>query len=132
MFGFLFTRRQMNSFQSCPTGFESKDLRASGQVSMEVRSYHEILLLTLKAWESLERRIFANAWLVCGYFNEDHMKHFADRNDEGSDITDAKEDIDTFGCCGKGPWTPQRCTFYEWQVKDMNCIVIHVVVTIVM
>eukprot|EP00438_Fugacium_kawagutii_P000076 Skav218690 [mRNA] locus=scaffold1346:8132:10149:+ [translate_table: standard] len=72
----------------------------------EVRGYPEILLLTLRAWHSLERRIFQAAWLACGYFSQSHMSRY---NDEGADIsnltleTAGKELSDMFDVCGRAP-----------------------------
>lgn len=87
----------------------------------EVRSYPEILTLTVRAWCSLERRIFQAAWLACGYFSQSHMSRY---NDEGADISNltaenaGKELSDMFDVCGRHPWSCQRCTRYEWQIQD--------------
>ena len=104
------------------SGFETKDLRASGQVLQEVRGYTDILNMTLAAWESLERRIFQAAWISCGYFDSNHMLRF-DSSEEGlnvKDLTQKKAETelsDIFSVCGDS-WTPQRCTRFEWQLKD--------------
>ncbi len=46
-----------------PAGFENLALRSSGQVAAEVKSYRDILELTLKAWKSLD---YTTRWLLHG------------------------------------------------------------------
>ncbi len=78
--------------------------------------------MTQRAWESLERSVFQAAWVACGYFDYGHMAKFdkqVDANELNMDM--AKEKLaDVFTVCGKGPFTPQRCTRYEWQLQDMG------------
>lgn len=101
-------------------GFETLDLRASGQVAQQVKAYKDVMSLTLAAWQSLERSIFQAAWLVCGFFPQEHFAMF----DSNLDLAEMGEDRckeklqDAFTVCGKGPWSPQRCTCYEWQLQD--------------
>ena len=101
-------------------GFEEKDLRACGQVRQEVRSYKEVLDLTLRAWRNLDRGVFQAAWVACGYFDYAHMAQFDDKLDVTAHTQSTAANVlaDAFSCCGRGHWSPQRCTKYEWQLQD--------------
>lgn len=96
--------------------FSQVDMRASGQLAKAVKSWPEVIDLTLESWKSLPRNVFVSAWLLCGFFDEEHFRQFV-----GADsvtLAEAKatlhEDFGEFGLQG----TPQRCTAFEWQVQD--------------
>lgn len=104
-------------------GFEELDLRSSGQVATQVRSYIDLLKLTLAAWETMDRAVFQAAWVSCGYFDYNHMKKF-DKTIKATelDLSHARATLDdAFSICGKGPFSPQRCTRFEWQWQDGLC-----------
>eukprot|EP00438_Fugacium_kawagutii_P017349 Skav229819 [mRNA] locus=scaffold567:437535:446872:- [translate_table: standard] len=68
----------------------------------------------------MERSIFQAAWLVCGYFPKEHFSIYdTSLNPADMDVKKCEEKLsDAFAICGKGPWSPQRCTVYEWQLQE--------------
>ena len=56
--------------------FHEVDLRSSGHLHQEVLPWVEIVKMTYKAWTRMDRRIFQSAWLLCGYFSEEHMSRW--------------------------------------------------------
>jgi len=82
----------------------------------------EVIEMTVKAWASLERSVFQAAWVACGYFTYADLAKFDKEVDPSMlNFDQAKEEVsDVFTVCGKGPFTPQRCTRYEWQLQDMG------------
>lgn len=121
MFGPRYLFRDQDNYHS--PGFEDLPLRASGQPDVKVKSTLEILELTLKAWQSLPRSVFAAAWISCGYVSAEDMAVFDPNGSEPLQkmtIEEANAFLsDMFSEYGKH-WTPQRCTTYEWQVEDSN------------
>ncbi len=114
-------RRDLESCQMVPDlrarpKFSQVDMRASGQLVKAVKSWPEIIDLTLESWKALPRRIFVSAWLLCGYFDEQHFRDFvgADSVTLAEAQATLHEDFGEFGLKG----TPQRCTAFEWQVQD--------------
>lgn len=53
--------------------FHELELRASGQVKREVSDWSRIIDISLQAWQSMERKVFQSAWVVCGYVHPDAM-----------------------------------------------------------
>ena len=92
-------------------------IRASGQVASEVTSYTEILELTLKAWKGMSFQTLAAAWVACGYIGESsiNLQTPAGRQNLVEKAQTLLSDL--FSPYGKD-WSPQRCTCYEWQIKD--------------
>lgn len=98
--------------------FEDVSMRASGQLVREVKSWLEIVHISLEAWRQLDRRIFQSAWMLCGYFGEDHMAKF-----QGEDVAtvltfaDATKLLSAVGPLKGFQGTPQRCVAFEWQIQ---------------
>ena len=100
-----------------PAGFENLALRSSGQVAAEVKSYRDILELTLKAWKSLDYNTLAAAWVSCGYMDYRHMDAYNAASAREL-VQDAQTQLsDLFSPLGRD-WSPQRCLSYEWQIQD--------------
>ncbi|CAK9022189.1 unnamed protein product [Durusdinium trenchii] len=96
--------------------YHEVDLRACGQLVRTADNWEGVVNLTLGAWESMPRRVFSSAWLVCGYFDQSHFQNFLGA--EVLTIEEAKSLLcDSFAEYGLAS-TPQRCTRYEWQIQD--------------
>ena len=86
----------------------------AGQLEVEAAKWLDVVQLSFDAWVSLEPKIFQSAWISCGYMSaEDFPPNPAA---PPPSIQDAREALDVFGRLGGG--TPQRCTRFEWQIKD--------------
>ncbi|CAK9116427.1 unnamed protein product [Durusdinium trenchii] len=98
--------------------FHELDVRPSGQLSYAVRSWGEILQLTLDAWNSLDPKVHQAAWLACGYMDPDHFRQFTSGDFTPLEMKEVKATLsDAFGDMGFSS-SPQRCTQLEWQVQE--------------
>ncbi|CAK9114704.1 Uncharacterized protein (Fragment), partial [Durusdinium trenchii] len=95
--------------------FEEVSMRASGQLVREVKSWLSVVNLSLDAWRQLDQKVFQSAWLLCGYFGEEHFAKYQGSGVSSVTFDDAMKILSSpFGPL-KG--TPQRCTVFEWQVQ---------------
>ncbi|CAL1164996.1 unnamed protein product [Cladocopium goreaui] len=103
--------------------YHEMPIRSSGlgtvqirQLEVEAAKWLGVVQLSFDAWVSLEPKIFQSAWISCGYMSaEDFPPNPAA---PPPSIQDAREALDVFGRLGGG--TPQRCTRFEWQIKDTD------------
>jgi len=86
----------------------------AGQVEIQVPHWKDIIQISFHAWMSLGRRVFQSAWIACGYATWDDMPK--DVSENPISVQDARQVLDVFGKLGGG--SPQRCTCFEWQIKD--------------
>ena len=98
-------------------GYETLDLRPSGQPDVRVRDYSEVLETTLKCWQSLPTSLFQSAWVVCGYVEPSHFDGLGGRVFSMADATKILNPSGVFQACGIRS-SPQRCQAYEWQIED--------------
>ncbi|CAJ1437547.1 unnamed protein product [Effrenium voratum] len=122
-------RRQIRKLDLCSVGmtadlrarkaFQEMDLRSSGHVYMSVKGWSEVVDMTLEAWNSLERKVFQSAWLLCGLFDWPHMQRFAINENTPVITLDHAQALlhDEFAKYGLAS-TPQRCTTFEWQIQE--------------
>lgn len=100
-------------------GYETLDLKASGQVAASVKPVIDIIKISYDAWRELDRRVFIAAWMITGYFSADHFPQDTSA-EQVEHMEHAKTIIDPcglFDTCSIDP-TPQMCTRYEWQIED--------------
>lgn len=94
-------------------------LRPNGQVENSVKSYTEILQITLRAWQTLPTSLFQSAWIVCGYVSQDHFENLGGKCFQLSEAQGLLDPTGLFRSCGlRG--TPERCQLYEWQVQELR------------
>ena len=87
-----------------------------------VKSYPEILGITLEAWQELPLKVHQSAWIVTGYFSPQHFDEALGVQDVGlvGSPEEAKHILDPCSVldgCKIAP-TPQFCSRFEWQIQD--------------
>ena len=93
-------------------GFEELEIRGSGQIRAEVKSFLEVVDVTTKAWELLDSSVFRAAWMTCGYYTAEHFRQFEDA--PPLDLESARRLLEPYeGANG----APQRCVAFEWQIQ---------------
>lgn len=93
-------------------GFENLEIRGSGQIRAEVKSFLEVVDVTRRAWELLDGSVFRAAWMTCGYFTAEHFRQFEDV--PALDLESARRLLEPYeGANG----APQRCVAFEWQIQ---------------
>lgn len=75
----------------------------------------QILELTNEAWWEMPVQTFQSAWMVCGYFSQEHFGQFNQNpvsEAEAANWFDPSQTL--FGSALKA--TPQFCTQFQWQI----------------
>ena len=100
-------------------------MRGSGQIAQRTRDTIDIIRLSLKAWQELDRRVFQAAWMICGYTSTEELSQFDSQLvNNAMDLSAAQSTLhDMFSKYSK-EFVPQLCTAMEWQIKashEMYC-----------
>lgn len=93
------------------------------KVAQKVRPVKEILELSRDCWFDLDRKTFESSWIVCGYFGSDHFVRFRESVFDGIDtFEEAIGVIDPAEVLAGSSLstTPQYCTAFEWQIKEIG------------